>query len=253
MTATNRLLLALVVTAAAVSAFWFLALTPKREQAAELQTQIDAQAATLQQTQAEIAGYERARAAYSRNYATLARLGKAVPADDDMRSLMIQLDSAAAGSGVVFESIDVSTGGAAPAPEPATANGEPADQSKVIPGAIANGAGFSTLPMTLSFKGSYFELSGFFARLERFVGGGKHVDVTGRLLTINNIAIEPVELGSLTMRAHVDATSYLVPEDQGITNGATASGPTPATPAPGAPSTGTSAPVTTATMPGVVR
>lgn len=246
----NRLLLTLVVTAAAVAAFWFLALAPKREQAIQLQVQVATEQAKLAATQAEIIGYEQARAAYGRNYATVARLGKAVPADDDVRSLMVQLDSAAARSRVDFMSIDVGTASAA---APASTPSASVAQGDVIPGVVASGAGFSTLPVKLTFKGSYFELAGFFARLERYVGGrGKAVDVTGRLLTINQITLSPDSDDFHDMTADVDATSYLVPEDQGLTNGATPAG-LPGAPAAGPQSSGATAPVTTATITGAVR
>ena len=42
----------------------------------------------------------------------VARLGKAVPADDDVRSLMVQINSAADRSGVDFRTISIGGAGA---------------------------------------------------------------------------------------------------------------------------------------------
>lgn len=242
----NRLLLGLVILAAATSAFWLLALSPKREEAAVLSEQIAAKQVELDTARLLVANYEQAREAYPVNYATVARLGKAVPADDDVRSLVVQLDAAAKRSNVDFELIDVGKGAATPdAGAPAT---------DVIPGASVNAAGFSTLPMSFAFRGSYFELSTFFTRLERFVTvSNRRIDVTGRLLLLQSIALVPDDEGFPHMRAQINATSYLVPAAQGLTAGATAQGPgaAPVT-AVGAPPTADPV-VTTATVTGGVR
>ena len=95
MTRRNTMLLVAVAAVAAVGAYWMLVLTPKREEAAALDKQIAAKQAALAQAEAEVATYEQARGAYKANYSMVARLGKAVPADDDVRSLLVQLNSAA--------------------------------------------------------------------------------------------------------------------------------------------------------------
>ena len=48
------------------------------------------------------------------------------------------------------------------------------------------------MPFSFGFKGSFFELGKFFNRLDRFVAvrnGG--LDVTGRLLLLNSITLDP--------------------------------------------------------------
>ena len=63
--------------------------------------------AQLAQTQAPDRAPTRARRThYKANYATVVRLGKAVPTDDDTRSLVVQLDAAAKRSGVDFDTIN---------------------------------------------------------------------------------------------------------------------------------------------------
>ena len=110
MTRTNKILLAVVAVGLAVGAFYFLALAPQREEIAKLDTDVAAKEAELTQAQQMLAGYEQARKTYKSNYTTLARLGKAVPVDDDVQSLMVQLESAAERSGVDFEKIELGTG-----------------------------------------------------------------------------------------------------------------------------------------------
>ena len=84
MTRRNSILLVAVAAVALVGAYWMLALAPKREEAAAVDKQIAAKQATLAQAEAEVASYEAARTNYRANYSMVARLGKAVPADDDV-------------------------------------------------------------------------------------------------------------------------------------------------------------------------
>jgi Tfp pilus assembly protein PilO len=231
-TRKNSILLSVVALGAAIAAFYFLVLTPKREEIAKLDTEIAAQEAAVEQARLTLAGYEEARASYKRNYATLARLGKAVPADDDVRSLMVQLESTAVRSGVDFQKIELSNGlgGASSETAPAAA-GELASAPGTIP--VAGGA-LSAMPFSFTFTGSYFDLSAFFARLEHFVSlNNKRLDSTGRLLRLESVSITPSNVGFPNMLAEINAATYLVPPVEGVSETAPAApqaGTTQATP-----------------------
>jgi hypothetical protein len=230
MTRTNKILAAVVAVGLAVGAFYFLALAPKREEIAKLDTDVAAKEAELVQAEQTLAGYEQARKTYRSNYTTLARLGKAVPADDDVRSLMIQLESAAERSGVDFEKIELGTGlagstGATPAPtdEPST-GGELASAPGAVP--VAGGA-MSAMPFSFTFNGGFFDLSSFLSRLEHFVTvNNDRVNVTGRLLRLESVSIAPAQTGFPNMQAQIGAATYIVPPVEPV------SGDTGAAPAP---------------------
>jgi hypothetical protein len=247
-TRRNSMLLAVVAVAAVVGAYWFMLLAPKRELATTLSSQIALKETELQTAQADEAKNLRARASYRSNYATVARLGKAVPPDDDVRSLMVQIDGAAGSSHVDFRSISV---GSASGPATATEPGKVAGP----PGSIVGSAGFSTMPFSLAFRGSYFNLGGFFQRLDRFVAvNDRGIDVTGRLVVLNGITLEP-DGAFPNIKAQISATTYLVPTTEGLLAGATPAAPGTGatgaagktTPAPAAPAT------TTATISGATR
>ena len=195
MTRTNKILAAVVAVGLAVGAFYFLALAPKREEIAKLDTDVAAKEAELTQAQQMLAGYEQARKTYRSNYTTLARLGKAVPVDDDVQSLIVQLESAADRSGVDFEKIELGTGlagasGGTPAPgDEQSTGGELAAAPGAVP--VAGGA-MSAMPFSFTFNGSYFDLSSFMSRLEHFVTvNNERVNVTGRLLRLESVSIVP--------------------------------------------------------------
>lgn len=239
MTRSTKLMIPALLAAAAIAAFWFLALAPKREEMAKLDTDIAAQVDAAQQAETQAATYAKAKANYRENYTEVARLGKAVPADDDVRSLLVQLDDAARRAKVQFKSLNVSGGGSG------STTGQDAAKEGTIPGAVPVGsAGFSSMPFTFSFSGSYFKLSDFFSRMERFVTvQNEKIGVTGRLLLLGNIAVA-ADADTGTLKADVGAATYLVPPTEGV--------PGAPTPAPAGAAAGTSTtPNTTATITGV--
>jgi hypothetical protein len=228
-TRSTKLLIPALVALAAVAAYWFLVLAPKREEVAKLDADIAVQQEAAEQAEQQAAAYALAKGNYRENYTMVARLGKAVPADDDVRSLLYQLDATAKRSKVSFRSLNVEGGGTAPKDAAASADGR-----APAPGSVPVGsAGFSAMPFRFAFSGSFFRLSDFFQRLERFVTvQNDNIDVTGRLLLLGGISITP-EGGDLgRLQAEISAATYIVPPTQGVTDGATPAGPAPADAAP---------------------
>jgi hypothetical protein len=243
----NKTLIAVAATAAAVAAFWFLALAPKREETAKLEGQVATKQAEIETSKQTLASYKASKDNYSRNYSTLVRLGKAVPEDDDVRSLLVQLDAEAGGTGVDFRTVQVGGGTSDSAPEGST--------TAPPPGAVAVGsAGFSQMPFTFSFRGTFSNLSNFFSRMERFVTlRNEKMNVTGRLLRLESIDLQVDQAGFPNIRAQIGASSYLVPETQGVTVGATPAGPAATQTTTPAPAGGPTVPTTPATVTGATR
>jgi hypothetical protein len=260
MSRRNSIVLIAVAFIAMAGAYWMLILAPKRQEAVTLNTQIAAKQAALAQAEASLATYEAARGSYRSNYTKIARLGKAVPSDDDVRSLLVQLNSAADSSKVDFHtiSLDGSSGAAPPGSGGTPAATGPKSAVTPPPGSSTVGtAGFSTMPFSFKFNGSFFNLATFFKRLDHFVTvKNQNLDVTGRLLLLNSISLQPDSTkGFPLITAEVKANSYLLPPTQDILAAATATGPTPAAgAAPGTPSPSSApATTTTATVSGVTR
>jgi Tfp pilus assembly protein PilO len=222
-----KTLLVGVVAAAAIGAYWMLVLSPKRKEAADLSTKVATQQAQLAQTQSLLANYQKAKEAYKANYTTLVRLGKAIPADDDVRSLLVQLDAAAKRSGVDFQNIDVGQGGSSASSSLPTTTAT-SGASSAPPGAVSAGS-FSAMPFSFSFAGDFDGLSNFFTRLERFVTlRGDKISVDGRLLRVESISLQPGEGGWPAISAQIGASSYIVPlaQDPGAAASGAAAGGT---------------------------
>ncbi len=101
-----------------LAAYWFLLLAPKREEAASAEQSAAKQEQRAETARAQVAQANRAETDFASDYGEIVRLGKAVPAQVDMPSLIVQLDEAAEGTGIRFTRIatgDRTTAGTAPA------------------------------------------------------------------------------------------------------------------------------------------
>ena len=269
MTTRDRIALTVVIAAVLVGGFWFLVLGPQRSKATKLGAQLNKEQQRLTAAQSEVTQSRAARAEYPVNYATVARLGKAVPSTDDVPSLVYQLSSTAQTTGVDFRTIKLqnASSGATAAPAPATpapapgksataatpASATQAATATLPPGAVVGPAGFPTMPFSFTFEGSFFRLSTFFSRLESQIQSSRRgLSVRGRLLTIDGLALTAAGQGFPHMKASVAATAYLLPADQGLTNGATASAP-PAGSAQPVKNTGTTGAAPPAATAGAVK
>jgi len=261
-------------------AFWLVILGPKRNEASKLQDEINDVQSSLTQAQQEVADAKSASRSFSIDYRRLVVLGKAVPADSDQASLLVQLQDLADRSAVKFQTIDLAAGTATATPPPATtvstdstssdasastdtsassdsASTDPALASEAavstLPiGAAVGSAGLPVMPYSLGFTGGFFEIADFMAQLDGMVDiRGGLVDVSGRLLTIDGFTLtsSPESTGATPeLSAELSVTSFLAPADQGITAGATPTGPAPAattTASSTATSTSTAAPTDT--------
>jgi type II secretory pathway pseudopilin PulG len=265
----QTILVALVVVGL-LAAFWLVILSPKRSESSTLQDEVDQLQSQLSQAQQESAAGDQARRSFRVDYRRLVVLGKAVPADSEQASLLVQLQALASRSDVDFQSIDLSQAtGTAPVPAPvstttstdtstttstgtatdtststdsstsSTAPSAPAVASEsaaaTLPlGASVGPAGLPVMPYELSFSGGFFQIADFMERLDGMVHMRDGlVDVNGRLLTVDGFTLTPVtsELTSTpVLTAKLSVTTFLTPADQGVTAGATPVGPAPATP-----------------------
>jgi Tfp pilus assembly protein PilO len=239
----NRLIAAVVVLVALALAFWMLALSPKRDKAKELGTQVERLQASLAQHQAEVAEAEAARKEFPAEYQRLVVLGKAVPGGDDVPSLLVQLNRIAAGAGGTFRNIQLSAAGAEAAPAPAAAaapEGASVSPTEVaaslLPlGASIGPAGLAVMPYDVTFDGNFFEIADFIKGLDALVKTSPDgVRVDGRLVTIDSFSLEAnPKSGFPALQASFSLTTYLTPPSEGVTGGAspTAPGTTAVTPA----------------------
>ncbi len=101
----DKKIMLVLVPLLVAAAYWFLLLAPKREEASTAATELTTQQDRLETAKATAAAAENAEQGFDVSYATVVRLGKAIPSSVDMPSLLVQLEAAAAGTGIDFDTI----------------------------------------------------------------------------------------------------------------------------------------------------
>jgi len=168
--------LAIVLAVGAV-----LLVKPQREQSSRLDEEI---AALETEVAAATLRNQVAKPTVEIDYADLFRLGKALPDDDDMPGIILELDAMAASTGVSFLAIQ---------PQPQVAK-----------------ATFRTLPILLTFEGNYYDLTDFLYRVRSLVSvRDKTLDASGRLYTLDAIDMhESPDEGFPKIEAQLTLSAY---------------------------------------------
>jgi hypothetical protein len=234
MTGRDRIVLMVVLVLVVAAGGWMLVVSPKRKEVKTYEEQVTTAQTQLATAQSTLANAKAAQAQYSAAYASVVRLGKAVPPSEEVASLVYQLEQVSNKRSVSFNSIVSGGGGSGSSPAAASA------------ASVAASAGFKQMPFTFTFSGGYFSLEHLFHGLTNFTthttGGG--LEVSGRLLTIQSVKLAPEAGQSKStpqgkLSGTVTATAYVLPASEALTGGATATSPTGAT-APAAGSTAAS-------------
>jgi hypothetical protein len=253
MTARDRLVLAVVTALVVLGAFWVLLVSPERKTVTKLSAEVSTASAQLATVQGEAANALVAQQRYSAAYTSVVNLGKAVPPSEEVPSLIYQLAQASNQKNVEFSSITAGASGAATS-----------SSSAATPTAAPTG--FTQMPFTFVFSGSFSDLYHLFLQLNkatvRTTSGG--LRVSGRLLTLQGVKLEPITeattgtstttgaSGAQKLTGTITATAYVLPASQGLTAGATASSPTSsvaaASPASSSAATSASTPTPAATV-----
>jgi hypothetical protein len=247
MTARDRVVLMVVVVLAVLGAAWLLVVSPERKQASTLQSEVNSATTQLASAESQLASARSAQARYSSAYASVVRLGKAVPPGREVPALLYELAQASGQKHVDLSSVVYgSAGGATPGTTTGTATAATASSTL---------AGFTQMPFTFVFTGTFNDLYNLFTELNRFTvrGASGNLQVTGRLLTIQSAKLAPVTTpeagkgGSELLTGTITATAYVLPASQGLTGGATPSAPAGGTTSVSSSSSGASSPTAPAT------
>ena len=212
MSTRDRFVVGVLAVAVAMVAVWFTAVAPKRREAAELSARIVRAQSRREAAGARASTVEQARAAYRKDYATIARLGKAVPARGDVASLVFQLESAARAAKVDFRSVTVESLPTT-APTAAAASGDAAAKATAGGGSEAAPAATADVepqPFTFSFEGSFGGLRRLLGAIDRFSRlHGDTLAVSGRLLTVDSVVMTAGRGGLPNVKADIVAKAYV--------------------------------------------
>ncbi len=201
---------------------YFLLIKPKQSEASKISDEIATLDTQIEVTRAAQRQPEKGDPSAIK-IADLFKVTQAMPDDDDMPGIILELNDVAAASGVEFVAI---------APQG---------------GSIRSG--YSALPINLTFEGNYFDLTDFLFRLRNLVRvRDGELGADGRLFNLESLAMEegpggfPEITAALTVTAYVYSTTppaaapTTPPTDTTQTGAtdttATTTAPTATTPAP---------------------
>ncbi len=156
-------LLTAVGCLALLAAGWFLLISPKREEAAQLRTDAQAQQDQVRALQGKLSMLRSQQKDLPRQQALLRTAATQIPDNPALPTLIRTLTDAADTAGVNLVSL---------APQPpalvGAAGATPAGATPAASGATATGVPpLAVIPLTLEVTGGYFELEGFFSQLEK--------------------------------------------------------------------------------------
>jgi Tfp pilus assembly protein PilO len=162
---------------------WFLLVSPKKSEAAELQTQASAQDATNAKLRTQLEVLKAQAKDLPKKQAELARVAAKIPADPALPGLIRALTGAADSAGV--ELVTVTPGPpaafAAASGASATAQAPDATGADAAPAAGGLAGTLAAIPLTINVVGGYFEVAQFMANLEDLP----------RAVRVTNLALTP--------------------------------------------------------------
>ena len=157
-------IIAAVVAVILIVAWYFLLLSPMRQDLSSLDDQIQAQQTALTTAQQEVVRLESYKKTAPQLRAEIVRLGKMLPMAEGIPSLIIELTRTADASGV--------------------------DLNTITRGATVPGVPFGVQSVTLAVIGRFFDVEDFVYRLENYVAfRNSSFRVTGRLLEIQSVTM----------------------------------------------------------------
>ncbi len=148
-----------------IVAWYFLMISPKRDDVAEAQKLRDTEKRQFETDRARVERLPEEKRAALQAQEDLLKINKLVPVDKQVPSLIIELNQSANQSGIDFVKI---------APK------EPVDVG-----------GDTVIPMDLTFEGRFFDVNDFLYRVENYARlEGSDVNVSGRFISVVDLQLE---------------------------------------------------------------
>jgi hypothetical protein len=171
--------------------FWFLMVSPKRAEATQLKAEVAALEITV--TQARIAATPRTNEDTKPiAVADIFRLATAMPSSADMPGILLELSRIAEETGIRFKSIS--------------------PQSAVPVGA------YQSVPIDVTFDGSFYALSDFLFRLRTLVSVRRgELHAAGRLFSVEAVDFSEAEAGFPMLAAVLKLQAYVYGTDASAT------------------------------------
>lgn len=107
LTDRDRKIVLALVPLLLIAVYWFMILAPKRKEAHKLAGQVTSAQQARDTAVSQASTLEQAKTNFAAQYTQMVHLGKAIPTQVDMPSLLVQLNHAARGTGIQFGDMKV--------------------------------------------------------------------------------------------------------------------------------------------------
>jgi Tfp pilus assembly protein PilO len=182
-------ILAAIGLVAIVALWYFFLISPKRSEIVEINEQVQVERETFERNSARLKKLDQERAAAQEARGELLKLDKLVPGDEQMPSLIVELQKSANDAGIDFV--------------------------KIEPDLPTPGLGASVIPIEMKFEGRFFDVNEFLYRVENYARlEGAEVNVSGRFLSVVEITLEEGEFQdwpSVTVTLGINAYTTMPP------------------------------------------
>lgn len=223
---------AVAVIVVLLMASWFLLISPKRSEAADLTAKTDEQISTNAELTTQIAVLKQQSKSLPKQEAKLAELQSRIPVDAQLPTLLVELNDVARKSGVAIVSLNPAT--------PVTLGTAAAPGTALAPDQLAG------INVTLQVEGGYFEVQQFVNALEGMqraflVAGLNIVESEGTSTASADTGTTGDTQPAGTLSATINGRVYMVPTAESmqaaavIPGTATTTTTTAETPAPSTP------------------
>lgn len=227
MSRRDKLVISGIVALAVLGIGWVKFVSPERAKVTTLNSKVETAHQQLQSAQSELSSARSAQARYAEAYASIVKLGKAVPAQQEVPTLVYEVDQASNNKHVEFTSI---TSGASGSSASSSSSSSSAAKGAAAP------TGFTPMPFTFIFNGSFSDLYELMNSLQGLdiYSPATGVNVRGRLLSIQSINLLPeAETATSTgaagsahkhvtpgehLTGTITATAYVLPPGQSLPN-----------------------------------
>lgn len=175
--------IAVLASVVLLAAGWFLLISPKKGEAADLRTEAAAQVSANAVLETQLSVLRTQAKELPKKQSELAAVAAKIPDNPSLPALIRALTEASTSAGVDFVSVTpgqpvlpVAAPVQATAPEPATAQTTP--QVPVAPVAGGAAGGLATIPLAINVVGDYFDIAQFTNNLENLPRAMRVMDLT---------------------------------------------------------------------------
>ena len=167
-------------------AWWFLIISPMKDDAANKESQYQTEKQTYDQNFARAQRLDEERTAAKQAAGDLLKLNKLIPVDSQVPSMIVELQASANDAGIKFMKIAPDT-------------------------PVAGTSGATIVPINMDFQGQYIDVNDFLYRVENYARmEGNDVTVSGRLINVMSVNLAKPSIGDFPeVLAKLKAYAYM--------------------------------------------